>query len=114
MRFLEVALERALGVRRVTVSDAATVSGGCIHEARRLTTSAGEFFAKWSARCPPDIFIREAESLEALRSAGSEIAIPRVIAASAQDLAAAAVVISRLGDNQYTMLTCHAQRPVGR
>ncbi len=80
MRFLEAALERALGVRRVTVSDAAAVPGGCIHEARRLTTSAGEFFAKWSARCPPDIFIREAESLEALRSAGSEIAIPRVIA----------------------------------
>jgi fructosamine-3-kinase len=81
MRFLEAALERALGRPRVTVTGAATVPGGCIHEARRLTTSEGEFFAKWSARCPPDIFIREAEGLEALRSAASEIAIPRVIAA---------------------------------
>ena len=82
MRFIEAALERALGKPRVTVTDAATVSGGCIHEARRLSTSEGEFFAKWSANCPPDIFIREAEGLEALRSAGSEIAVPRVIAAS--------------------------------
>ena len=82
MRFLEAALERALGRPRVTVTSAATVSGGCIHEARRLTTSAGEFFAKWSADCPRDIFIREAQGLEALRSAASEIAIPRVIAAS--------------------------------
>lgn len=81
MRFLEAALERALGRPRVTVTGAATVPGGCIHEARRLTTSEGEFFAKWSARCPPDIFIREAEGLEALRSAASEIAVPRVIAA---------------------------------
>jgi len=82
MRFLEAALERALGMERVRVSDATAVPGGSFHEARRLSTSAGDFFAKWSARCPPDIFIREAESLEALRSAGSEIAIPRVLAAS--------------------------------
>jgi len=82
MRFLEAALEQALGKPHVTVTDAATVSGGCIHEARRLITSEGEFFAKWSARGPSDIFVREAEGLEALRSAGSEIAIPRVIAAS--------------------------------
>ena len=82
MRFLEAALERALGRPRVTVTDATAVSGGCIHEARRLTTSEGEFFAKWSAGCPPDIFIREAQGLEALRSAESGVAIPRVIAAS--------------------------------
>lgn len=81
MRFLEAALEQALGRPHVTVIDAAAVSGGCIHEARRLTTSEGDFFAKWSADSPPDIFIREAQGLEALRSAASEIAIPRVIAA---------------------------------
>ncbi len=81
MRFLEAALERALGKPRVRVTDAAAVPGGCIHEARRLTTSEGEFFAKWSAGGPPDIFIREAQGLEALRSAASEIAIPRVLAA---------------------------------
>jgi protein-ribulosamine 3-kinase len=58
------------------------VTGGSIHEARHLSTSEGEFFAKWSARGPADIFLREAEGLEALRSASSEIAVPRVIAAA--------------------------------
>jgi len=83
MRFLEQALERALGLPRVDIEDASPVSGGCIHEARRLTTSAGEFFVKWSAKCPADIFVREAEGLEALRSADSGLAVPRVIAAAA-------------------------------
>lgn len=82
MRFLEAALERALGKARVSVRQSAVVTGGSIHEARRLTTSEGEFFAKWSARGPADIFLREAESLEALRSAASRIVVPRVIAAS--------------------------------
>ena len=81
MRFLEAALERALGKPLVTVHQASTVAGGCIHEARRLSTSEGEFFAKWSANCPEDIFVSEAEGLEALRSASSEIVVPRVIAA---------------------------------
>ena len=82
MRFLEAALERALGKPRVTLHQATSVAGGCIHEARHLTTSEGEFFAKWSARCPADIFLSEAEGLEALRSAVSGIAVPRVIAAA--------------------------------
>ncbi len=82
MRFLEAALERALGKARVSVRQSAVVTGGSIHEARRLTTSEGEFFAKWSARGPADIFLREAESLEALRSAVSGIVVPRVIVAS--------------------------------
>jgi fructosamine-3-kinase len=82
MRFLEASLERALGQPQVTIEDTAPVGGGCIHEARRIITSAGEFFVKWSARCPPDIFRREAEGLEALRAANSGLAIPRVIAAA--------------------------------
>ncbi|MEO8499339.1 MAG: fructosamine kinase family protein [Vicinamibacteria bacterium] len=81
MRFLEAALERALGLSRVTVRRATAVSGGCIHEARRLATSEGEFFAKWSASCPADIFVSEAAGLEALRSTASEIVVPQVIAA---------------------------------
>jgi protein-ribulosamine 3-kinase len=83
MRFLECALQRALGNPTLRIEQEAAVSGGCIHQARRLATSAGEFFAKWSAESPEDIFLREAEGLEALRSAGSQIVIPRVIAASA-------------------------------
>lgn len=80
--FLESALRRALGDPRLRVTDAASVGGGCVHETARLATSAGELFAKWNTRCPPDLFVREAEGLEALRAAGSEIVIPAVVAAS--------------------------------
>ena len=80
--FLEAALQRALGKTTVRIEQATGVSGGCIHEARRLATSEGEFFAKWSARCPEDIFLREADGLNALRSVSVEIVVPRVIAAS--------------------------------
>jgi protein-ribulosamine 3-kinase len=80
MRFLEAALARELG-RPVRIEGAKPVSGGCVHEALRLTTSAGDFFAKWSHSGPADIFVREAFGLEALRSAGASLVIPRVISA---------------------------------
>lgn len=82
MRFLEAALERALDKTAVHIKSAAAVSGGCIHEARRLVTSEGEFFAKWSAQAPSDIFLREAAGLDALRAASGDVIIPRVVAAS--------------------------------
>ena len=82
MQFLEAALQRALGKTSLRIERTDSVSGGCIHEARRLVTTEGDFFAKWSARCPADIFLREAEGLDALRSVSTEIVIPRVIAAA--------------------------------
>lgn len=81
MRFLEAALERALGATNVRIERAASAPGGCIHQSRRIETSVGEFFAKWNTGGPKDIFLREAEGLEQLRSADSEIVVPRVIAA---------------------------------
>lgn len=83
LAFLETALRRALGDETVRVRAASAVGGGCIHETARLRTTAGEFFAKWNAACPPDLFLREAFGLESLRAAGSEIVIPAVVAASA-------------------------------
>jgi fructosamine-3-kinase len=80
--FLEAALRRVLGDAGLRVERASAVGGGCIHETARLTTSAGEFFAKWNARAARDLFLREAEGLEALRAAGSEIVIPKVVAVS--------------------------------
>lgn len=82
MRFLEAALARALGKPELRILEATALSGGCIHEARRLRTSEGDFFAKWSAGGPDDVFLREAEGLEALRAARAGIVVPRVIAAS--------------------------------
>ena len=81
--FLEAALRKALGDASLRIADARAVGGGCMHETARLSTRAGEFFAKWNARCPPDLFLCEAKGLEALRAAGSEIVLPRVVAASA-------------------------------
>lgn len=83
LAFLETALQRALGDDTMRVRAASAVGGGCIHETARLRTTAGEFFAKWNAACPPDLFLREAFGLESLRAAGSEIVIPAVVAASA-------------------------------
>jgi protein-ribulosamine 3-kinase len=83
--FLETALRRELGDPRLRIGEARAVGGGCIHETARLCTSAGDFFAKWSAHAPPDVFRREAEGLEALRAAKSEIVIPKVMAVSGAD-----------------------------
>jgi protein-ribulosamine 3-kinase len=81
--FLERALREALGDPHLRVTGREAVSGGCIHEAARLVTTAGTFFAKWNAGCAADLFEREAEGLEALRAAGSELVVPRVVAAGA-------------------------------
>lgn len=82
--FLEAALQRALGEAGLRIADTRALGGGCIHQTVLLRTSAGEFFAKWNAGCPPDLFLREAEGLEALRSAESELVIPAVVAAAAR------------------------------
>ncbi len=92
MRFLEQALDHALGRTGIRIEQASTLAGGCIHEARRLQTSEGDFFAKWSADAG-DMFLREAEGLQALRSSGTEIVIPRVIAAARSETGAPGFLI---------------------
>ncbi|MCB9135219.1 MAG: fructosamine kinase family protein [Anaerolineales bacterium] len=43
------------------------VGGGCINNGTRITTESGKsFFLKTNAHCPTDMFMREAEGLEAL------------------------------------------------
>jgi protein-ribulosamine 3-kinase len=80
---LERALREGLGDPGVRVLASEAVGGGCIHQALRLETTAGPFFAKWSLDAPPDVFLREADGLRALAAAGSEVAVPRVLAATA-------------------------------
>lgn len=54
--------------------------GGCISQALRLVTTHGAFFLKWNASCPSDLFVREAEGLQALKNAiGGEMVIPEVV-----------------------------------
>jgi fructosamine-3-kinase len=79
--FLEDELREALAEPNLRVLATDTVGGGCIHHALRLRTTHGEWFAKWSEDCAPDLFPSEAAGLRALRAAGSELRIPEVLLA---------------------------------
>jgi len=79
--FLEPVLQEALGDPQVRLTGAETVGGGCIHEAVRLATTRGDWFAKWTDDCAPDHFVAEAAGLRALRAAGSSLRIPEVVVA---------------------------------
>jgi fructosamine-3-kinase len=80
--FLEEELRRCLGDPDLRLRGVHPAGGGCIHEAARLSTSRGDFFAKWNERVAPDAFLREADGLRALRSASSPLVIPQVLSAS--------------------------------
>jgi len=56
-----------------------SVGGGCINNALQLNTSAGNFFLKWNASAPKDMFLKEAEGLKEMSAAASLLAIPKVI-----------------------------------
>lgn len=61
-----------------TITSVDPVSGGCIHQALRVTTSSGKrYFLKQEPGKFPDIFQREAEGLEELRVEGGPM-IPEV------------------------------------
>jgi fructosamine-3-kinase len=81
--FLEGELRRALADPELRVLASEPVAGGCIHEAVRLRTTRGDWFAKWNAASAPDLFLAEAQGLRALRDAASGLAIPEVLAAGA-------------------------------
>jgi fructosamine-3-kinase len=80
--FLEGELRRALADPGLRVLASEPVAGGCIHEAVRLRTTRGDWFAKWNAATAPDLFLAEAEGLRQLRDAASGLAIPEVLAAA--------------------------------
>jgi fructosamine-3-kinase len=79
---LQGELRRATGEADLVVLGLERVSGGCIHEAVRVRTDRGDFFAKWNARSPPDLFPSEAEGLRALRASASGLVVPEVLAAA--------------------------------
>jgi protein-ribulosamine 3-kinase len=80
---LEAALREALGNPELRIVDLRPVGGGCIHSASRIVTTTGDFFAKWNAGCPPDLFLCEADGLREMARADSGLVIPEVVAASA-------------------------------
>ena len=69
----------------VTIISAKPLGGGCINHAMHLTTSTGDFFAKWNDQPPANLFVREAESLTELAKACTLLMIPRVVVAKPLD-----------------------------
>lgn len=62
------------------------LGGGCINNAAKLETSAGNFFLKWNDNCATDIFVREAESLRELKKASAGfLNVPEVFAVKTVD-----------------------------
>lgn len=56
--------------------------GSALHETARVTTTEGDFFAKWSASGAPDLHESEAAGLREMASAETGLVVPRVLAAS--------------------------------
>lgn len=64
----------------VDVYELQNATGGSINQAAVARTSLGLFFVKWNYSPIPDQFDREAEGLDALRTTGTPLRIPRPIA----------------------------------
>jgi len=63
--------------RRYEVHNTSFLSGGCINNTLKVTTSEGPFFLKWHKNIPPDMFEKEALGLRLLREAGA-VPVPNV------------------------------------
>ncbi|WP_299578097.1 fructosamine kinase family protein [uncultured Sunxiuqinia sp.] len=68
--------------QNLVITNQKAVGGGCISTSIKLETNHGNFFLKWNANTPADLFTREAESLQALGEADqSDLLIPKVVLA---------------------------------
>jgi fructosamine-3-kinase len=64
----------------VRLKNSHSVGGGCINHSVKVSTSVGDFFLKWNADCPPDLFLKEAAGLEEMQSVENPyLLIPKVI-----------------------------------
>jgi len=69
----------------VKLINSGSVGGGCINNALKLSTSAGNFFLKWNASAPRDMFAKEAAGLIEMSRANSSLIIPKVVFYSEQN-----------------------------
>lgn len=85
LKHVEIELTAVVG-EPVVIQDFKTLGGGCINHASRMLTNVGDFFIKWTTGGVSDIFVREAESLQELAKADTELIIPQVyLSAPASD-----------------------------
>lgn len=58
---------------------ATPVGGGCINPAARLDLDGSTVFLKWNLEAPGGLFAAEADGLERLRAATTELRVPKVL-----------------------------------
>ena len=75
------------------------VGGGCIANASRVTTAAGDYFVKWGNPAVAATFDAEAAGLQALKSAHAPLIIPDVISC---DTSAGCLVLSWIEQGRKT------------
>ncbi len=64
----------------VEILESNAIGGGSINQAVKIETGdKRQFFLKWNASAPPDMFPKEKKGLELLASAETELRIPKVI-----------------------------------
>lgn len=74
---------RTMGVE-APVSGAAELGGGCINHGTRITAGDSDFFLKWNASAPTEMFAAERDGLVALRAA-DVLRVPKPLATSEDD-----------------------------
>lgn len=81
-------IEKLAGIygSSLRLTGSAPVGGGCINHAVKIQTSAGDFFLKWNAGGPSDLFLKEAEGLTEMGSAVNQfLVIPKVLLSKSLD-----------------------------
>ena len=102
LKEVETHLSKKLGTT-VVIQSGGSLGGGCINHASKIETSAGTFFLKWNGNCEPDMFLREAESLEELRKAADgSLVVPEVFAAKEVDASPGFLVLEYLESGHGT------------
>ena len=78
---IQLCIEKLAGIygSSVRLTGFKSVGGGCINHAVKISTSVGDFFLKWNASAPVDLFVKEAAGLNEMSLAGSSLIIPKVI-----------------------------------
>lgn len=96
LKEVESHLSRKLGTS-VVIQSGGSLGGGCINHASRIETNTGIYFLKWNRNCEPDLFLREAESLEELRkAAANQLVVPEVFAVKEVDTSPGFLVLEYL------------------
>jgi len=78
---IQLCIEKLAGIYGLSVKliGFQSVGGGCINHAVKIGTTVGDFFLKWNASAPADMFVKEAAGLNEMSMAGSSLVIPKVI-----------------------------------